>query len=158
MSHREFLIIFSCICIFIWPITEANHSKGLGDSDRGLWVKLDSDLLVIYEKLRILDEKPRIVMEKNKANGYFNPLSAFTGHYSLLSDDNRLIRFGLFEEEVKERRKDIEIFYTTGSSDDLIKILKKYNISYVIDDGSLKAIPSIMKILFANSLVLYKVE
>lgn len=163
MNFKEFLIILTLIGFTLAPVTQFNNNSGMGGHWKETWEKMDRNLLEIYEFLRRNEKEPLIVMENvysphlHRRNGYFNPFSAFTGHYSLLSDDARLIRFGIFEDEIMKRRKDIETFYGTDSLPEHERILKEYMISYVIDDGSLKITEYLNKVKAVPPFILYKV-
>ena len=157
MSFKEFLIALAFVLSLLAPLTYYN--SGINKTS---WVKLDPNLLIIYEYLRKSEKNSKIVMENiyqkplNRV-GYINPFTSFTGHYSLLSDDDRLIKYGIFKKEIMKRRNDIKIFYGTESLSEHERILKEYMISYVIDEGSLKNTMHLYKVKESPPFILYKV-
>ena len=162
MSFKEFIIALGLLFVTILPITYLNNDNGMGKHLKR-WEKIDYNLLEISEYLRRNEDNPLIIMEdvysnKNYKDGeYINPMTTFTGHYPILSDAQMMIRFGIFEREIMQRRSDINLFYSTDSVSEYERILKRYKISYVIDNGSLKIKNHLKLVKQASPYSLYKV-
>ena len=164
MSFKEFIIILILIITTLGPVSYFNNDSGQGQQFKKIWVKMHRNLLEIYEYLRRNEEEPLIVIEnvfsplQKRVKGYFNPFTAFTGHYALLSDDRRLLKYGLFENEIRKRRKDIKAFYASASIVEQERILKKYEIAYVIADRPMKIRNHLTEVKRSGPFVLYRVR
>jgi uncharacterized membrane protein len=161
MGFKEFIVILFLLFISVIPITYSNNDRVkelIGDT-----VEIDPDLLTIYEYLRRNEKEPVVVMqnispENDFEFGGYNLLSAFTGHYPILSREDTLLRLGLFKDEVMRRRRDIKTFYSTDIGQEQRMILEKYKIAYVIDNGILKITKHLEKVKEATPFILYKVS
>jgi len=162
MSFKEFIVALGLLSITILPITYINNDNGVDRYFKEWKFIINNNLLDIYVFLLRNVDKPIIVMEnvysyQDFHMGYHNPMTAFTGHYSLLSSPGLMMQYGLFEQEIADRMRDIRLFYCTDSVSEYERILKRYKISYVIDNGSLKIKNHLKLIKQASPYSLYKV-
>ena len=137
MKTPAFLISLLVISLTLVPLSYRSNGTGSFGYQVADWHELESDLLYIWEFLRQNETKPVVVTQNWKLHGwfkegYFNPFTAFSGHYPLLSDEKRVERYGIFLDDIQEIKSDRAKLFSGVGRMEASQILRRYDISYLI--------------------------
>lgn len=135
LGKAKIILAFLIITSLAYPIiaTPLRYHSSEFTLDGMSFTKLYGE----YEALQWLKERNGIVMEEGCTHGYFcayqygGRVAVFTGNPAVIAWTGHEFQWRRNYEEIAERAKDVRYFYTSKDCEEMAKILKKYNVSYV---------------------------
>jgi YYY domain-containing protein len=133
---RKYVVVLVLVVSLVYPMAATPVRYNLRECtlDGMAFMKtFDGD----YEAIKWLQGKSGVIIEEGCTHGalcgykYGGRVSAFTGNPAVIAWTNHEFAWRRDYPIIAERANDVREFYTTSSCDEMLKIVSKYNISYV---------------------------